>query len=43
MHAKIFYAIQGTVRGKILEWEKVGEFGKQSTIHQFFTHQLLLL
>ena len=42
MHAKIFYAVQGTVRGKILEWEKVGEFGKQNTICQFLSTNYFL-
>ena len=32
-----------TVRGKILEWEKIGEFGKLWAIRQYFTRQLFLL
>ena len=30
------------MRGKILEWEKIGEFGKSTAIRQYFTHQLSL-
>ena len=32
-----------TVRGKILEWEKIGEFGELWAIRQYFTRQLFLL
>ena len=32
-----------TVRGKILEWEKIGEFGKLWAIRQYFTRQVFLL
>ena len=34
---------QHTVRGKILEWEKIGEFGELWAIRQYFTRQLFLL
>ena len=32
-----------TVHEKILEWEKIGEFGEMWAIRQYFTHQLFLL
>ena len=32
-----------TVCGKILEWEKIGEFGELWAIRQYFTRQLFLL
>ena len=35
-----YYAI--TVRGKILEWEKIGEFGESWALRQYFTRQLFL-
>ena len=28
-----------TVRGKILEWEKIGEFGELWSLRQYFTRQ----
>ena len=31
-----------TVRGKILEWEKIGEFGESWALRQYFTRQLFL-
>ena len=31
-----------TVRGKILEWEKIGEFGESWAVRQYFTRQLFL-
>ena len=31
-----------TVRGKMLEWEKIGEFGESWALRQYFTRQLFL-
>ena len=31
--------IRYTVRGKILEWEKIGEFGELWSLRQYFTRQ----
>ena len=31
-----------TVRGKILEWEKIGKFGELWALRQYFTRQLFL-
>ena len=48
LHTSINYICEtfqgsGTVRGKVLEWEKIGEFGEYKAIRQFFTRQLFLL
>ena len=32
-------AVAYTVRGKILEWEKIGEFGELWSLRQYFTRQ----
>ena len=32
-----------TIRGEILEWEKIGGFGELWAIRQYFTRQLFLL
>ena len=37
-----FMLIVDTVRGKILEWEKIGEFGESWALRQYFTRQLFL-
>ena len=37
-----YCSAQGTVRGKILEWEKIGEFGESWALRQYFTRQLFL-
>ena len=31
-----------TVRGKTLEWEKIGEFGESWALRHYFTRQLFL-
>ena len=31
--------VRTTVRGKILEWEKIGEFGELWSLRQYFTRQ----
>ena len=35
-------SVDNTVRGKILEWEKIGEFGESWALRQYFTRQLFL-
>ena len=39
----IHLLLSNTVRGKILEWVKIGEFGELWAIRQYFTRQLFLL
>ena len=42
MYNCIIIRILYTVRGKILEWEKIGKFGETWALRKYFTHQLFL-
>ena len=40
IQCQISYYVLYTLHGKILEWEKIGEFGESWSLRQYFTRQL---